>query len=950
MKTFLEKTAKYIIENYGDSIDNTCIILPNRRAGLFLKKNLTIQAKRTIWSPAIYSIEDFIVKLSGFSIIDPVYLQFDLYEVHKEIEGPSANEFSEFLKWGSVLLNDFNEIDMYLVDPHQVFGHLSDDKALALWNPDGTPLSDFQIKYLRFYGSLKEYYDKLIKKLLNKKQVYQGLAYRKLAENMDEIGELPWKQILFVGFNALTKSEEVIIRNLDKNESVELIWDSDSYYLDNEIQEAGYFIRKHRKNFGGNDFNWIENYFSEDEKNIKVIGVAKNTGQVKTTGKLLDKLSHQYSDLKNTAVVLNDESLTIPLLSSIPEKINEFNLTMGLPLNTSPLFLIIDLVFNLQVNILKFDQTNGKNPRLYFRDIIRILEHPYFNFFNKGQDDVSIAEKLKKSNKVFISYEELKTDYFYEGIFTESFTTEIFKPWNNDPQFGIDCIISLLKSLQNVYTKKSEKDSDHQLELEYLFHFSKVTNKLKVLLVEYPIISDIKTLRELMNQVVQSVSMPFYGEPLRGLQVMGMLETRTLDFENIIMLSVNEGFIPSGKSEVSLVPFEIKKSYGLPTYQERNKVFAYHFYRILQRAKNIYLLYNTQPGDLSGGDKSRFLSQIIYELPKYNSKIRINEEILSIPPILNGLDTKIVIEKSQDILDKLRKLAQKGFSASSLNIYRNCKLQFYFNHVVGLEETDEVEETIEVSTMGKVAHEVLQILYEPFLGKNLLPDDIKKMKPRIEDLLAESFRKNYENGDVDFGKNLLIVKVAGIFVKRFLDKEIELLKYLNKRGDSIIVKGLEQRIETYLDLQIKNLDKPVKLKGFVDRLDELGNTIRIIDYKTGNVLPGDLKMKDWEILADESKLDKCFQLLLYAYIYSRATVIKPERISSGIISLKNLSLGFMGIELPEKESMSGEVLKKFEDILNDIISEIYNPEIPFTQVDNQDNCVYCSFKSLCGRN
>ena len=444
--------------------------------------------------------------------------------------------------------------------------------------------------------------------------------------------------------------------------------------------------------------------------------------------------------------------------------------------------------------------------------------------------------------------------------------------------------------------------------------------------------------------------MSFYGEPLRGLQVMGMLETRTLDFENLIILSVNEGFIPSGKSEVSLIPHEIKKTYDLPTYQERNKVFAYHFYRLLQRAKNIYLLYNTQPGDLSGGDKSRFLSQIIYELPKYNSKIRINEEILSIPPIINPIDSRIVIEKSQDIFDKLEKIGQKGFSASTLNIYRNCKLQFYFNHVVGLEETDEVEETIEASTMGKVVHEVLQILYEPFLGKNLLPDDIKKMKPRIEDLLAQSFQKNYENGDVHFGKNLLIVKVAGIFVNRFLDKEIELLKYLNKTGDSIIVKGLEQRIETYLDLQIENLDKPVKIKGFVDRLDELGSAIRIIDYKTGNVLPGDLKMKDLELLIDDSKLDKCFQLLLYAYIYSKSTVIKPERISPGIISLKNLSLGFMGIELPEKENMSGEILNTFEDTLKGIISEIYNLEVPFTQVDNPDNCIYCSFQSICGRN
>lgn len=270
--------------------------------------------------------------------------------------------------------------------------------------------------------------------------------------------------------------------------------------------------------------------------------------------------------------------------------------------------------------------------------------------------------------------------------------------------------------------------------------------------------------------------------------------------------------------------------------------------------------------------------------------------------------------------------------------------------MIGLKEVDEVEETIEASTMGKVVHEVLQILYESFLGKNLHTEDIKKMKPRVENLLAKSFQKNYENGDVEFGKNLLIVKVAALFVNKFLDKEVEFLRNLDKKGESVIIKGLEQRIKTFLDLGNEYLDKPVKVKGFVDRIDELGDVIRIIDYKTGNVLPGDLKFKDWELLTDESKLDKCFQLLLYAYIYSKATIINPERISPGIISLKNLSLGFMGIELPDKEKISGEILNTFEDILREILKEIYNPEIPFTQTDSLDNCLYCSFRSICGRN
>ncbi|MCD4683323.1 MAG: PD-(D/E)XK nuclease family protein [Bacteroidales bacterium] len=949
MQAFLDKTAAYIIDNYGNSIDKVCVVLPNRRAGLFLKKNLSNQAKKTIWSPAIYSIEDFIIELSGYSVIDPVYLQFELYEVHKEVEGSAAHDFGEFLKWGRVLLNDFNEIDMYLVDSTRIFSYLTDAKAISLWNLDGKPLTDFEIRYLRFYNSLKVYYDKLKVKLLKKNQVYQGLAYRKLAENIDKIETLPWIKVLFVGFNALTLSEEVIVSSLKKTGKAELIWDADSYYMDNEIQEAGNFIRKYKHQFAQDEYKWIENYFSSEEKKIQVIGVARSVGQVKAAGQVIKNIADQNPDMQNTAVVLNDESLTIPLLNSIPESINEFNLTMGLPLRSTPLFPIIDAIFNLQINILKFDRTGGKTPRLYYRDIIRVLEHPYLKFSFTYSGLESVSDQIKKSNKIFFGHAELMSEYFADDQPYKNFITEIFKPWKNNPVIGTDSLITFLKYLQHYFTSEQDQKK-YQLELEYLFHLSRVFNKLKMLLEEHPIIADVKTFREIFNQVVQSVTIPFYGEPLKGLQVMGMLETRTLDFENIIMLSVNEGFIPSAKSDNSFIPFEIKNEYNLPTHHDRNSVFAYHFYRILQRAKNIHLLYNTEPGDLSGGDRSRYVSQLLYELPKYNPKIQIKEEILSIPPLQERIDDTISIDKSSDILDRLNGLAQTGFSTSALNVYRNCKLQFYFNYIARIEDTEEVEETIEASTLGTVVHDVLQILYESLIGKELVPDDIKAMDPKIEKLIRESFLRNYKNGDIDFGKNLLIVRVAGLFINRFLERETKFIRENRASGHHLIIKSLEQRFETYLQLQNKSLDIKVKLKGFFDRLDELGTIIRIIDYKTGSVSTNDLKLKEWDSLLDDIKFDKCFQLLLYSYIYSKATVIKVERLRPGIISFRNLSSGFMGLGLPERDGISESALQQFENVLKKILLEIYNPDIPFTQVENLDNCKYCSFKSICGRN
>ena len=598
---------------------------------------------------------------------------------------------------------------------------------------------------------------------------------------------------------------------------------------------------------------------------------------------------------------------------------------------------------------MKFDRSGGKNPRLYFRDVIRILEHPYLKFSFDAPHKESVSDRVKKSNKIFFRYEELISEYFVDDKSSNDFISEIFKPWNNNPVTATNSFITFLKYLQYRFTP--EKDNKkYQLELEYLFHFSRVFNKLKMLMEEHSVITDIKTLREIFNQVVQSVTIPFYGEPLKGLQVMGMLETRALDFENIIMLSVNEGFIPSAKSANSFIPFEIKMNYHLPTHLDRNAVFAYHFYRILQRAKNIFLLYNTEPGDLSGGDRSRYISQMLYELPGYNPKIRIKEEILSVPALRERIDDVIAIDKSSDILTRLNQLAKTGFSASALNVYRNCKLQFYFNYIAQLEDTEEVEETIEASTLGNVVHDVLKILYKPLIGKELVPEDIKGMKPQVDKLIRESFKRNYKNGDIDFGKNLLIVRVAGLFIAGFLEKEIKFITKNTTSGNHLKIKSLEQRFETYLYLPEENTNHRVKIKGFFDRVDELGTAIRIIDYKTGNVLASELKLKEWELLTDDSKLGKCFQLLLYSYIYSKATVIKAERLIPGIISFRNLSTGFMELGLPERDGISESTLQQFEDVLIKILLEIYDPDIPFTQVENNDNCIYCSFKSICGRN
>jgi len=750
-------------------------VVPNRRASLFLKKGLADHAKRIIWSPQIFSIEDFINQYSGLNFIDPLYLQCELYDVYAEKEKGAAQSFSEFLKWGQVLLKDFNEVDMNLVSVDQLFSYLTESKALSLWNPDQTSLTDFQAKYLQFYNSLQDFHQLLTNRLLEKKQVYPGLAYRYLAENLDKkFREFNYHKIIFAGFNALSQSEEKIITYLEKRGLAEIIWDADVYYVEDEIQEAGKFIRNYQKKHSPDDIKWTGNFLNEDAKEIHLIGVPLQVGQAKVTGQILQEFSEENDDLRNTAVVLNDESLIEPLLNSIPESIKEYNLTMGLSLKNSAMFRLIKLLIELQVNALKFKKSDSNRIQYYYRDILNVLDHPYIQMILKDMKADDIPRQILVSNKVFFDFYEVYSKYCSGNEQLKLLCECLFQPWNDHPENGLKSISEVIKTLKVYLTGPSSiigtGEDKPYLIIEYLFHFSKILNKLKKLIAEYAYLNNILIFKELFFNVASAISLPFYGEPLSGLQVMGMLETRNLDFRRLIMLSVNDDFIPSGTTTNSFIPFEIKRDFKLPTHRERNAIFAYHFYRILQRSKQVYLLYNTEAGELGGGDKSRFILQIQSELAKRNPAIKITEKILSVPVGRNYSDNSITINKTPEILEILKTYLQKGCSASALNVYRNCSLQFYFRYIVGLEESEKIEETIEASTLGTVIHDVLQKLYAPLKRKVVLTADLEAMLMNVKTLITDSFNENYCGGDVNYGKNLLIVKVANIFIHKFLKK------------------------------------------------------------------------------------------------------------------------------------------------------------------------------------
>lgn len=965
MKAFLDKTAEYLLKKYKDNISDLCIVLPSRRAGIFLKKYFSTHINKNIWLPQIYSIDDFINKLSDNKPINNTFLLFELYQIHKNIEKKQAQSFDDFIKWGQILLHDFNETDLYMADPKQLFSYIDEARAISLWNPDNKPLTDFEKNYLKFFNSLIKYYKNFRTGLIDKNATYQGLTYRLLAENIEERTEnLEWEKIIFTGFNALTKSEETIIKYLIKTDKAEILWDADKYYLNNTNSlnnkknkvkhEAGTFLRRYFNTWAAKDINWIEDNFKNENKNISVIGIPKNIGQAKVAGNII---AENNINIDNLALVLADEKLLLPVLNSLPENINYFNVTMGLPINYTPVFNLYDFIFNLHENAIKFSK-NLKEDKLIFHhdDILKIFQHPnIISLFSGDKSDISSLHQLTKkiyiSNKTFFSLTEID-DILKESTenISETFNA-IFINIKQNPELIFECLIKITeKARDNIIEKYSGTNENeyYKVELEYFYNFSIIIKQLKDLLKEYKIEISLQSIRKIFNQTVRTTNIPFYGEPLKGIQIMGMLETRTLDFENLILLSANEGFIPSSKNQNSFIYYDIRRKFGLPTYKDKEAIYAYHFYRMIQRSKNIFLLYNTETDGINSSDKSRFISQLLYELPKYNPNTNFDIKLLNTPTYKNK-KPEIIIEKNKNIYKLLLQKAKKGFSPSSLNTYINCPLQFYFQEIEKIREEEKTESTIKPSTFGTVIHEVLHKLFEPFIDKVLTIEDIKSMHSNYKKILNKSFKDNYKDGNISIGKNLLSVEVANNFIKSFLNKEAELINEIQKNGQDLVIKKLEEKFKSFIIIFSNDKKIDVNIKGFVDRIDIIGNTIRIIDYKTGAMKQKELRFNDRDSLLNESKFSKAFQILMYLYLYLKTTNHdKNLNIECGIISLLKIKSGFIKLTPPKNES-SENFYDIFNDVLTKLLEEIFDVNTPFMQTKKIENCNYCIYKNICNR-
>ena len=917
MTTFIFDVLKDIQKNHNNLSELT-FILPSKRAGLFLKHQIAQVTNETIFSPKVISIETFVEELSGLKTTSNTELLFEFYNVYSQnTKKEDTDPFETFSKWAQILLQDFNEIDRYLIPQKNIFDYLSDIQDLKHWSLEINQ-TEFIKKYLSFWHQLHNYYSKFTEQLLSKNIGYQGLVYRKASENIKTYIQNNLKtNHIFLGFNALNSAEETIIQTLLENKLAKIYWDIDAVFINNPKHDAGLFTRQHKTSwnyFKNNPFNWVtENYATE--KNIHIYGLPKNISQAKYIGTLLNNIKEKQGNLNNTAVVLGDENLLIPVLNSFPNNIDALNITMGFSLKSIPLASLFEQLFQIH---------KSKSTSFYYKDVITVLSHQFIKplFYINGLDYASeIIDTINKNNIIYLNAQRLKNI----ADIPNNIIDLLFTNWDTS------IAIVLANCSQLIFQIKNKLDLDKQanlLSLEYLFRFNTLFNELTRLNSEYNHIKDVSTLHGVYKELLSTETLDFQGEPLQGLQVMGMLESRVLDFETVIISSVNEGILPSGKSNNSFIPFDVKIENKLPTYKEKDAVYTYHFYRLLQRAKNVYILYNTEIDVLTGGEKSRFITQL--ELENIH---KISHQIITpkVPIIESSVNE---IKKTLDVIDRLKVIAEKGFSPSSLSSYIRNPTDFYYQKILKINEFDDAEETIAANTLGTVVHNTLEDFYKPLIGHFLTVEIIKKLKSKIEEKVTYHFKNEYKEGDITKGKNLIIFEIAKRYVLNFLNLEIQDLK----AGNSIKIIAIES--ENKIQINIPELDFPIHLTGKIDRVDEYNGITRIIDYKTGKVEPGKVEITDWEtITTDYDKYSKSFQVLCYAYMMQKSGTIKLPA-EAGIISFKNLSAGFMKFGKKEsafsrnKEQLVIEdTLKNFTSELKNLILEICNIDIPFTQKD-----------------
>lgn len=961
MIPFLYNVAQAYYKSYGQEISRYTFVFPNRRAGIFFQHYLSQIAGRPIFSPEILTVTDLFEKLSPYKKADRIEMLFLLYDIYIRVSS-STETFDEFLYWGEMLLNDFDDVDKYLVDAQQLFRNIHDLKEIdagfdyltesqieairRFWSnflPIGE--NDKKKDFLEMWEVLFQLYTSLREQLHSRGMAYEGMIFRDVTERLanDTDYKLPFEKVIFVGLNGHSKSEETLLKYLHKRKIADFYWDYSSPLVRDPQNKASFFIDRNKMLFP-TQLTLEPEELSMDLPVVEVIGIPSAVGQAKYVHSIIRSLMDEKqitssTQAMNTALVLPDENLLLPALYSIPGEIDKINVTMGYNLGNSSISGLMEHVFELQRNIRRSENYTG----FYYKPVLAILNHRYIT--NVASDEAKVLRtNIIQYNKTTVSSQDLQGHSLFQLIFRPVFN------WQDIPDY-LQSILSALNRTLSVNKKNEGKEEDINarsidIECEFIVEYYKTINKMDEALKNVSPEMSVDTYFKLLRKLIVGISVPFRGEPLSGLQIMGVLETRALDFDNLIILSMNEGIFPLKKAASSFIPYNLRKGFDLPTYEHQDSIFSYHFYRMINRAKRIYLLYDTRTEGLQTGEVSRYYNQIKH---LYNNSFDIREK-LAVYKVSSTESLAISIQKTPRIMEKMNVFLQGGdkrLSASSINTYLNCPLQFYFSVVENMEEEDEIAETIEASTFGTIFHSIMEWLYEPFKGKMITADllhNISKNNKLLTEMIERSFAENYFKSEKVkrlTGQNYLTGEVLRKYIRQVLATDAKLTPF-------IYIDSEERVKKDYL----LPSGKVVSLKGIIDRVDEVKGHTRIIDYKTGKGVLRYKKMKD---LFDKEMKDRpkaVMQVFMYSHLY---LLDHPDKIlEPGIYYLRNLFDTKFDPDVISKSDRGdgritdfSEYRAEFTEYFDACLEEIFDPQVPFSQTPTGEACKWCIFTNIC---
>ncbi len=924
---FLRKVSEEIFALHPQNLHSLCFVVPSKRSILFLKNHLQQVYSKEILLPEFLTIEEFASTLTEINLADPTDLLFNFYDAYIQVYGENAEEFDAFNRWALTLLKDFNDIDAHALDEKDFFKYIIHYFTIQQWDPSGNELTDFQKRYLHFWETIPQLYQALKLKMTQESYGYRGHIFKVLADKIQHNDDLvflkakKWNKIYFVGFNALTDSETQIIEQFCKQDISKVFLDADEYYLNNHEHEAGLFLRKLLQK----DI-WKNNAFVYNQKqflNNKDIFLHPSSGVISQVKSIGSEILLKDIDLKNTAIVLADENMLLPLLNSLPKSISNINITLGYPLKNTYLYQVFVSYFEMQ-------WFKHKERYWYYKQVISFLKSIQSYVQDSDKSIIkTILHRITAENMVRL-YPMFFQEYsFSDGILKNSFSKNLSNPLTELPL--------LMQDIEHI---KSNIDATPEgiiksIDLETLFQFEKIIQQILWYAQKYSFSNDWKIITRLFEQMARNKTLPFIGEPLGGLQVMGMLETRLLDFKNIYLVSANEGILPKDSFENSFIPFEIKRYFKLHTYLEKDAIFSYHFYRLLQYPEHTHIYYNINASDEQGkSEPSRYLVQLKYELNKYNAKANIQEITEPEVDFSAGIGKPLILEKNDQILSHIKSYLQKGISFTAFNTFLACPLDFYNKYVLGIREEKEVEEDMEDNTLGSIIHHVLEKLYTPYIGQVLKISDFDTMLQKLEQQIVLSCEQHQQNITSEHGKAYLHVALIQEVVSRFLYVEKQ---FISELTHDYVVDSLEFKTEK--TLLIQNI--PVKFYGVIDRIDRVGDLYRLIDYKTGYYNASDTKLKHMEDLWSENvhKKSKAIQLLFYLFLLEDEKPFVQKQ--AGIFYLKKLSEGLVSLQISKSSEYLPEWILTFEEFLQQHISNMLNPNIPLSHKETSSYCLLC---------